>query len=132
MADVAKHRLDRGEASAIQRPPAFQAPPEEPDLPEEDTAQLAPPVIPSEAVSVSIRMLATTMVTVRSDGETVFSGMLAAGEEKSFSARENLAVASDDGRAVTVRSGSLPEEPLSEADGPFEAIFGREGRLTVQ
>lgn len=102
------------------------------DLPEEDAAMPAPPAIPVEAVSVSIRMVATTTVTVRSDGETVFSGVLGAGEEKSFSARENLVVAADLGRAVLVRSGNFPEGPLSEADGPSEAAFGKEGRLTVQ
>ncbi len=101
-------------------------------FPEESVGEAAPLMTPTEAVTVSIRMVATTTITVRSDGETVFSGSLGVGEEKSFSARENVAIASENGRAVSVRSGNLPEEPLSESESPSEAVFGKDGRLTVQ
>lgn len=101
-------------------------------LPEENAGETTQPVTPAETVTVSVRMIDMATITVRSDGETVFSGSLGAGEEKSFSARESVEIASENGRAVSVRSGNLPEEPLSESEGAAEAVFGKDGRLTLQ
>lgn len=102
-------------------------------LPQENAGE-TPPLLetPVESVALSVRMVADTTLTVRSDGETVFSGALGEGEEKSFSARETITIAAEKGNVVLVRAGQAPEEPLSESEGAAEATFGKDGRLTVQ
>ncbi|NTW46204.1 MAG: helix-turn-helix domain-containing protein [Candidatus Moranbacteria bacterium] len=98
------------------------------DIPGRDAmADVGADAAVSDSVRLTLSAVAPTYVTVRADGETVWSGELPVGEEKPFSAKERIEVGSGSGPDVLARSGSGPAEPLSEKPGPTTVSYGPDG-----
>lgn len=93
-----------------------------------EVGDVLPETVLTQSVRLSLRVISAVSVTVRSDGETVWSGTMPAGEERSFSARERIEIVAEDGDAVTVRPDGGQEVPLSEAAGPATVSYGPNGR----
>lgn len=94
------------------------------DIPEVVSVPVpAPGETVPEKVRLSLRVTEFVTMTVKADGETVFSGRLGPGETKSFEARGEISVSSTKGSAVFVREGTRPEEALSSDEGSAERIF---------
>jgi cytoskeletal protein RodZ len=95
------------------------------DTPDIPAMPIAPEDIAAvgEKMRLSVRVVREVTVTVRSDGETVFSGRFGPEEPKLFEADEEIYLASGDGSAVLVRVGDGPEEPLSSGTGSVERTF---------
>lgn len=85
-----------------------------------------------ERVFLSLRAEKRASVSVKADGSPVFSGLIGAGEEKSFSADEIIAVSSESGSGLFVQVSGHDEEALAPDDGPAEGVFGKDGRILVE
>lgn len=74
----------------------------------------------------SLEVVARTlplMLQVMADGAVVFSGKLAVGETKTFSANEQVSITTDHGEATLVRMNATgEEEALSSTDGPVKDV----------
>lgn len=99
-----------------------------PDVPEADRSGTGSAISSGSGVTLSLRVLSGTALSVSTDGETVWSGELAEDGELPFEAEREIAVSADEGTDVLVRYGDGEEEPLSETDGPATVTFGPDGR----
>jgi len=91
-----------------------------------DTA--LPDPVRTDAVRLSVRATAPTAVSVRADGEIVWSGKFPSGETKPFEARERIEISSDVGNAVLIRQDDGSESALSGSVKSSTAVFGPNGK----
>lgn len=89
-----------------------------------------PDITSATHVSLSIRAEKRATISAKADGSPVFSGVIGAGEEKSFSAVEMIDIASESGNALFVKVDGHDEELFSQSGGPVEAVFGKDGRIS--
>lgn len=90
--------------------------------------QMAAPAMSAEdmipdRIPVLIRVSEEVVVTIVSDGATVFSGVLSPSETKTFDVERDIRISSGSGNVVFVRIGDGAEELLSTDSGSAERVF---------
>lgn len=103
-----------------------ERPPEAPPTVEEAAAAAEEALGPVQTVEV--RSTEPTRITVRADGETLFSGVLNPGQTRAFEGRERLELDTSELTVLTVRHNGERIEPLGNLSYGRRLVFIQESK----
>lgn len=109
-------------ALAPETPVAPQPPPETVPAPPTAAATVPPVALPTSGLSMEIAPRATCWVSVNTDGEQVFSGLMNAGDKRRVTAKEQIALNVGDAGAFVYTLNGRDGKPLG---APGEVVSTR-------
>jgi len=89
----------------------------------------APVTAANARVTIQIESLSETRVSILADGKSVFDGMLASGEKRTFLARSTIDIVAADGGTIRLTFNGKDLGAPGESGAVFRARYGPRGRI---
>lgn len=94
-----------------------------PASPAPNTAAQNPPPGPDDKIAINVAAKDTTWVSVSADGKTLFSGVMAPGQSRTFAARDNARMRVGNAAGIDVMFNGSPTGPLGTSGQPVTLLF---------